>query len=266
MDRIIEQSSTPASQEAVETTPSEAAETTAQVQQPSAPEAAAEIDPDLRRRILAEADPDEAFASNPKLKRHLDGKAGQLADEIVKSKRDRIIKEARIEEIERTERDIRRTDGERASYLRDQADTLRTELADEERKAATGPEATYSSIMTTIAQFQEQLPPAVKKQLEGKVYPGTFSEGFAAYVGDMVKAAREHAVSEYEAKQLPILRRQVQAQINGGEPSIDMGQGPTAGTVVVTDKDIADMDLDRYNTLFDEKTGEPKAGVIYRPR
>lgn len=259
----------PAEAPAIPATP--VVEPAAPTEQPGAPESPTPtVDQETRRRLYAEADPDELLQHNPKLKRSLDGRAGQLADKLAKERVDALapqrVKELQIEQLESQERELRATDPYRAAELRTEVERRRDELRQEaEKAAAPSPDAVLSNVMSGLASFQATLPEPVRKKLEGKAYPGTFEQGFHAYMADVVAEVRAHERARYEREDLPVLRKQALSQVNGGEPSVDLGGGPSAGAKVITNAEVRRMSLDEYDNYFD-KNGEPKPGVVFRPK
>lgn len=268
MEDVIESTPTSAPEEsaAVTTSPVEAPATEPAEATPAdatSPAKAETVDAETRRRILSEAEPDEILSQNQKLKRHIDGKAGQLADALAEKRLEKRIQEREIETLEKQEREARSTDAWKAAELRDQIDSAKKGMDAQERGVYSNPEDFQRSISLSLAQVQETLPETVRKKLQGKSYPGTYHEGLAAYIQDVVTETRAHEKQRWEKEELPAREKAIRARINGGEPSPELGGGYPAGVEVVTDADIAKMDLATYSTKFDDN-GDPRKGVIWR--
>lgn len=271
MEDVIESTPTSAPEEnaAVTTMPAEATATEPAEATPaeatSPAKADTAIDAETRRKILSEAEPDEILSQNQKLKRHLDGKAGQLADALAEKRLEKRLQDREIENLEKQEREARSTDAWKAAELRDQIDAKRSGMDAQERGVYSNPEDFQRSISLSLAQVQETLPETVRRKLQGKSYPGTYHEGLAAYIQDVVTETRAHEQQRWEKEELPAREKAIRARINGGEPSPELGGGYPAGVKVVTPADVAKMSLPEYETYFDDN-GDPKKGVLFRQK
>jgi hypothetical protein len=84
--------------------------------------------------------------------------------------------------------------------------------------------------MAQVAREQSELPQSVQRLVQGRHYGGSPAEGYQEYLADRDWAMRSYAESQGYQR-------------------------------VVTDKDVADMSLQQYDELFDER-GQPKPGVL----
>lgn len=103
---------------------------------------------------------------------------------------------------------------------------------------------TYAEAKDLIGQRLAALPANIRQAIveaipEDKQYDGSFSQGLSAYFDDVlqsaVKAAREDAVKNEVSKALKAerdaLRKEILAELNGTEDSLDLAAGePTANT------------------------------------
>lgn len=241
--------------------PVEAAESLPAEQAAEAPDA--EATANARRKILSETEPDEMLKENPKLKRYLDGKAGQLADAMAEKRLEKRLQEREIESLEKQERELRGTDAWKAAELRDQVEEKRRALDARDRDVASTPDEVLRSINLSVSQAHEALPEPVRRKLSGKTYPGSYQEGLAAYFQDVVAESVAHEKQRWEREEMPAREKAWRARINGGEPSPEIGGGYPSGVKVVTPADVEKMSLSEYNTNFDDN-GDPRKGVVYR--
>jgi hypothetical protein len=90
-----------------------------------------------------------------------------------------------------------------------------------------------SGIHARIATWASTLPPEVQQRVSGKTYPGSYEDGVLAYTREVADLLTEHRVAEAVARERKqwekdvraAIRKEVLAEVNGGEPSPDTAGG-----------------------------------------
>lgn len=178
---------------------------------------------------LADADPEELLKDD-----RIAGRIGQVAD---KRAREIAAEQKRSDDL-RKQQDADRAETQRLRELRsDNPVAYANEM--ERRDASTdaireeaGRQARMAGDITgALGKYvTENYPKAVVEALAGKTYEGSYADGVAAYYADLDKANHAHLRAKWEADERPALRKQILAELNGGEPSIDSSQGePRSG-------------------------------------
>ncbi len=173
---------------------------------------------------LKDADPEELLKHDV-----IAGRIGQVAD-----KRARELAAAQ----KRTDDQRAQVEADRAENLRlrnlrtenpiayanemDRRDAVSDTMAEEiRRQAAVGADVQLELQKYVTANY----PKEVVDSLAGKAYEGTLAQGVAQYYADLDKANHTHQRAEWEKVERPALRKQILAELNGGEPSIDASAG-----------------------------------------
>lgn len=207
----------PNTSEAVQTedaTPTEQTPIEAAQQVPADETAAVETPPEKVYRTLqealADADPDELLR-DPRI----EGRIGQVAD---KRARDLARQQRADAEAERL-RTLRKTDP--LGYV-NEVDRQESEADQAVERTRSEQQLAERMLAPLNDHLQKTLPKEALSQLAGKQYSGsTHGEALMAYVDDIVSVRLEHEVSaarkKWEAEDRPALRKQVLAELNGGE-------------------------------------------------
>jgi hypothetical protein len=94
-----------------------------------------------------------------------------------------------------------------------------------------------SGIHARIATWASTLPPEVQQRVSGKTYPGSYEDGVLAYTREVADLLTEHRVAEAVARERKrwetdvraAIRKEVLAELNGGEPAPDTARGASPG-------------------------------------
>jgi len=206
---------------------------TAVVADPAIAESQPETDP--RDQILAELrerDAAELFEQFPHLREHLDHEIESAISERMP------LIEQDVEERIRTRQE--------ESLLRRLRDTDPIAFAQESKRieaerlsrAAGRPAGGIDSLVTVAAAWAEQLSTEDQAALAKKYYPQT-TEGLNRYVKDVQELIRvrerERAISEYEQKAGPALKKEANAQTRGRNPDTGAPSAPPRGEMSYAD-------------------------------
>lgn len=119
-------------------------------------------------------------------------------------------------------------------------------------------------LMEGVKVFQSRLPAEVQAEVAGRTWPGTPSEGLAAYMEAVTQSAIKHGLMpevEREIKRRdPMLRKQVLTEAHGEEPAPELLNGGPRAVREFTSEQIDNMSLEEFNQYFDDN-GFPKPGV-----
>lgn len=116
-----------------------------------------------------------------------------------------------------------------------------------------------------IAAFQQGLPEAVQRDVQGKTYGAGKSEaeGFQEYLQAVHESALSHGLADEVRKRENGFRK---AELNGtvgSEMTPELDGGPAQSVREITDAQVAAMTLEEFDRFFDDK-GRPRPGVRVR--
>lgn len=212
--------------------------------------------------------PDEVVKLHP----GMDGKVGELADRLFRTKTPELQQlwqkqqEAAREEAELAR--LKETDPLRWAEKMAEREDRRKAQEGQQRLAAQVRDSIIGEAQAVVERFAQSLPAPVLAEVAQKQarYQGQpWHQGFQAWLGDLVESLRAYDRSQWEREARPAIRKEVLAEINGGKPVPELEGGrPIPGARVITDAEVEAMSLEEYDRYFDEK-GNPKPGVIYKP-
>lgn len=226
----------PAGSEPQQTAPSPATETQPEGTEPAREGTAAPAETLDYRRWAESASPEEILAH-----RRIAGIVGQKAQEQaavqLASMRAQLAEEIRQEQADRAEderlQQLRSIDP--GAYLeeRERVDSERKTRASAAQLATQRDSALVSGahqrMQLGVKQLQDKLPAEIQREVASRSWPGTVEEGFSAYLNEVVRLSVEHGVNSakagWEKVERPALRKQLLAELNGGEPRPDTGGG-----------------------------------------
>jgi hypothetical protein len=238
--------------------------------------------PDLDQ-LLERYDP-EALRKNRKLM----GIAGQLADRLAATRAEALaqqraeqLAQQRFEEQERErERKAELAAARRGDYealgqrrARRALEEDQKRYVDQYRSRATTD--AYGSVQRVVDEIASGFPPEVVATAAERLgeLPANVSweDGFKRWLPALITANAEHLASQpeqqkkVEAKITPALRQRLLAEMNGTEPVADSGGGRAQAQRQVTDEQIAAMEPEEWQQVYDVKAGKFKPGVVYKP-
>lgn len=231
---------------------------------PDSPTAAETPTPDDPYANVHELDHEELIKRHPKLRDTFEGFRGRLAQS--RADRDRLRAEVRAE-IERENeeshlRELRKTDPYR--YVEE------VETRERAEELSRGQQTHITTVVNDFDGLLRnqlgRLPEESRRALAQKDY-GADLTAREAFLEDVFKAYGEHVLAEARASWNKEDRAALETEVRGEAAlriNLDTGAGTPPGARVVTDEDVARMDLTEYEKYFDER-GEPKDGVVYRP-
>jgi len=195
---------------------------------------------------LKDADPEELLKHDA-----IAGRIGQVADKRARelaAEQKRADDTRRQVEADRAEttrlRELRADNPIAYSNEMERRDAVADTMAEEvRRQTALGADVQLELQKYVTANY----PREVIDSLAGKSYEGTLAQGVAQYYADLDKANHTHLRAKWEADERPALRKQILAELNGGEPSID----PSAGGVRAG-KDF-NSNLEASTALYENK-------------
>ncbi len=135
---------------------------------------------------------------------------------------------------------------------------IEAELSDRQTRKAAASEPTYkfaSEVQNDLAReateiFGPDVVNAVAAEMAGKPFDGTFGEGTAKWVGKLAAAATKanegKLFAKWEKERLPTLRKQLLAEINGGEETPDVGGSGASPRRSWTAAEVAALSPDEY--------------------
>jgi len=234
------------------------APTGAEAEAPEIPEWKAKLD-------AGDADLLKDLLRHPKIAGHV----GTLADRLAQQKRDAdaaAAKAALLDEAAQADPDNPLSQ-ERLSQR--QAELQAAQQA-QTRIAA------FSAAQEGVQEFVTSLPADVKAEIaklapEGKAYgePGDLKSALNAYMADVVAGAVAAEVAKakaaWEKDTLPGLRKEIQAELLGKEPSPDLGVGSTAagGAGGLTPEKYANMTPQEARALAATPAGKAQIDALF---
>ncbi len=173
---------------------------------------------------LADADPEELLKHDA-----IAGRIGQVADKRAReleAQRNAANERNRQAEADRAEtqrlRELRADNPVAYANEMDRKDATAEAIAEEAaRQARMAGDITGSLAEYVTKTFSKE----VVDSLAGKTYEGSYAQGVTAYIADITKASQSALRAEWEKTERPALRKQILAELNGGEPSIDSSAG-----------------------------------------
>ena len=123
------------------------------------------------------------------------------------------------------------------------------ELLEQQRQATANP------YMIGITQFQQGLPEAVQREVQGKNY-----DNFQAYLQAVHESRLRHELEDEVRKREPALRKAELSATVGSEMTPELEGGPAQAYREITDAQVSAMTLEEYDRYFDDK-GRPRPGV-----
>lgn len=256
-----------------------------QAEAPQEPEAPATPPPPSWEELLEQADP-ESIRRN----RRLMGIAGEMANRLAETRAEQLLTERLDKAVEeRLERQQAEADrralledarngnyyqvGQRYAEHAEREEQTRAEQAAKQQAESSA----YTALQATVDEWAKALPPDVLTQAAEayqKVAPkdGGYPVQFRAwldnfvptYVNSLVQQRLNEERAKWEAKELPAVRSRALAEVNGGAPVPDAGQGAPPGARVVTDEEIERMSLNEWQSIWDAKAGRFKEGVAHQ--
>ena len=208
-----------------QTTPEPAAEPTVAsvpAEEPAAPETAEPPKPEPKyvdwREALADADPDELL-KDPRVA----GRIGQVADARARKLAEQRIAEQEAERQRAADRALRDSDPYKYAEVqrtREQQDFARQQ--EMQRANAIG-----SVVTKTLAEYaqevglSEDVLKAAAEEADGK----PLDQGLKTWVAKTHQGMEAALRKKWEAEELPVLRKKLLAELNGGEPPVQVGGG-----------------------------------------
>lgn len=195
------------------------------------------------RTGLDAADPEE-LRKHPKVA----GIAGRLAESLAKKEAEKLREQIEAEVTAKVQADLdAKAEEDRLRKLKEEdplgyldevdrkqaeKDAAEAKAREEAEKESKLKESTRGEAGAVVSRFQSKLPVEVQKQLSGKLYEGTWDQGYEAYLQDVVDLTMAHREAElkqkWEREELPNLKRRVLAEVNGDEPSPEVNDGKAA--------------------------------------
>jgi len=123
------------------------------------------------------------------------------------------------------------------------------ELLEQQRQATANP------YMIGITQFQQGLPEAVQREVQGKNY-----DNFQAYLQAVHESRLRHELEDEVRKREPALRKAELSATVGSEMTPELEGGPAQAYREITDAQVSAMTLEEYDHYFDDKS-RPRPGV-----
>jgi hypothetical protein len=212
---------------------------------------------------IASLDHTELIKRHPQLRDTVAGYEGRIKQH--QGERERIRAEARAE-LE-TEQEERRLSDLRKSNPYQYVEELEArEQADQLSKSQQAQVHSVVGDFDGILRAQlGRLPDATRRELAARDY-GSDLDARSKFLEAVMESYAEHKVTEAREAWKTQDREAFGTEVRGEAAlryQLDTGAGTPPGARVLTDEDIARMDLPEYEKYFDEH-GEPRDGVIVR--